>query len=389
VIIGSLSWAFAQVRHYVNDLPCATIVAKGLAPPTIKICEGEGLAGANRVLAIDVGAGTQDILLYESNKPIENCVKMILPSQTSLVAGRIKRATAEGQDVFLTGNLMGGGPCVSAMKRHIRAGFSVYATPLAAKTIRDNPREVEEIGVHIVEEVPTEAVSIETRDVHLDSLRQALGLFDVELPECYAIAVQDHGETLEGSQRRFRFQHWERFVEAGGHISSLAYREIPDYFTRMRAVRADVPGALLMDTGSAAIWGALCDPAVAAHQEEGLVIVNVGNQHTVGVLLRGERVWGLFEHHTVLLTAEKLAACVGALRRGTLSNDEVYDEHGHGAMIHADYPPDGSFEFVAVTGPNRHMAEDLGYYMAVPYGDMMLSGAFGLVAAGRRLGLVA
>jgi uncharacterized protein (DUF1786 family) len=259
---------------------------------------------------------------------------------------------------------------------------------LAAKTIRDNPSEVEEMGVRIVEEAPTGAVVIETRDVNLDSLRQALALFDIELPECYAIAVQDHGETLEGSQRRFRFQHWERFVEAGGHMASLAYREIPAYFTRMKAVQADVPGALLMDTGSAAIWGALCDPAVAAHQEEGLVIVNVGNQHTVGVLLKGERVWGLFEHHTVLLTSEKLAAYVGTLQRGTLSNDEVYDEHGHGAMIHADYPPDSFFEFVAVTGPKRRMAEGLGYYMAVPHGDMMLSGAFGLVAAAQRLGLV-
>jgi uncharacterized protein (DUF1786 family) len=345
------------------------------------------VAGGSRILAIDVGAGTQDILLYESDKPIENCVKMILPSQTSLVAGRIKRATTEGHDVFLIGNVMGGGPCVSAMKRHIKAGFSIWATPLAAKTIRDNPSEVEEMGVRIVEEAPTRAVVIETRDVDLDSLRQALALFDIELPECYAIAVQDHGETLEGSQRRFRFQHWERFVKAGGHITSLAYREIPAYFTRMKAIQADVPGALLMDTGSAAIWGALCDPAVAAHQEEGLVIVNVGNQHTVGVLLKGERVWGLFEHHTVLLTSEKLSAYVATLRRGTLSNDEVYDEHGHGAMIHADYPPDGFFEFVAVTGPNRRMAEGLGYYMAVPHGDMMLSGAFGLVAAAQRLGL--
>jgi len=34
------------------------------------------------------------------------------------------------------------------------------------------------------------------------------------------------------------------------------------------------------------------------------------------------------------------------------------------------------------------MAAGLGYYMAVPYGDMMMTGAFGLVAAARRLGLV-
>jgi hypothetical protein len=34
-----------------------------------------------------------------------------------------------------------------------------------------------------------------------------------------------------------------------------------------------------------------------------------------------------------------------------------------------------------VTGPNRHIAAPLGYYQAVPYGDMMLAGPYGLVRA--------
>jgi len=42
-----------------------------------------------RILAIDVGMGTQDILLYDSNKNIENCFKMVLPSQTQIIAKRI------------------------------------------------------------------------------------------------------------------------------------------------------------------------------------------------------------------------------------------------------------------------------------------------------------
>ena len=346
------------------------------------------MSDSKRILAIDAGAGTQDILLYESDKTIENCVKMVLPSQKTIVAGRVRQATARGEDVFLTGNLMGGGPCVSALKKHLRAGLAVYATPLAAKTIRDNPREVEALGVQIVNEAPTDAVTIRTGDIDLAALSGALAFFDVELPRRYAIAVQDHGEILEGSQRRFRFQQWERFVEQGGDIIELAYLEVPPHLTRMRAVQADVPGAMLMDTGSAAIWGALCDGAVAAHQEEGLVVVNVGNQHTIGFLLRGERVWGLFEHHTVLMNPDKLAAYVDSLREGTLTNDEVYGDNGHGAYVHPDYPGDGTFRFVAVTGPNRGMAAGLGYYMAVPYGDMMMTGAFGLVAAARRLGLV-
>lgn len=347
----------------------------------------------DRLLAIDVGAGTQDILLYGDDKPLENCVKIVLPSQTVIVADRIRRARLAGRDVFLTGNLMGGGPCVGAMKRHLRAGLKVYATPLAARTVRDNPLEVEEMGIQIVEEAPAEAVPIQTRDVDLDALRQALALFDVELPARYAIAVQDHGESLTGSQRRFRFQQWERFVRGGGQLVALAYRKVPDHLTRMKAVQNDVPGALLMDTGPAAIWGALCDEKVAAHQEEGLIIVNVGNQHTIGVLVQDEQIWGLFEHHTVLMNREKLARCVEKLREGTLSNEEIFADHGHGAIIHPDYPHQlesvkSRFRLVAVTGPNRQMAEGLDYYMAIPHGDMMLSGSFGLVAAARRLGLV-
>jgi uncharacterized protein (DUF1786 family) len=343
---------------------------------------------SKRILAIDAGAGTQDILLYESDKTMENCVKMVLPSQTTIVAGRVRQATARGEDVFLTGNLMGGGPCVSALKKHLRAGLAVYATPLAAKTIRDNPREVEALGVQIVEEAPTEALNIRTGDIDLAALSRALALFDVELPQRYAIAVQDHGETLEGSQRRFRFQQWQRFVEHGGHTVELAYLEVPPRLTRMKAVQADVPGAMLMDTGSAAIWGALCDENVAGHQGDGLIVVNVGNQHTIGFLLREERVWGLFEHHTVLMNPDKLAAYIDSLQEGTLTDDEVYGDNGHGAYVHPDYPGDGSFRLVTVTGPNRAMAAGMGYYMAVPYGDMMMTGAFGLVAAARRLGLV-
>jgi uncharacterized protein (DUF1786 family) len=346
------------------------------------------MSDAKRILAIDAGAGTQDILLYETGKRMENCVQLVLPSRTTIVAGRIRQATARGEDVFLTGNLMGGGPCVSAIKKHLRAGLAVYATPLAAKTIRDNPREVEALGVQIVEQAPPDTVTIRTGDIDLDALARALALFDVELPERYAIAVQDHGETLEGSQRRFRFQQWQRFVEQGGDIIKLAYLDVPPHLTRMKAVQADVPGAMLMDTGAAAIWGALCDENVAGHQGDGLIIVNIGNQHTIGFLFGEGRVWGLFEHHTVLMNPEKLAAYIQALQEGTIDNDAVYRDNGHGAYVHPGYRGGGGFQFVAVTGPNRAMAAGLGYYMAVPYGDMMMTGAFGLVAAARRLGLV-
>jgi len=293
--------------------------------------------------------------------------------------------------VFLTGNLMGGGPCVSAMKRHIRAGYRIYATPSAARTVRDDPDQVREMGITIVEHQPggEQLLILRTRDVDLDMLRSMLAPLGVGLPDTIAIAVQDHGETLTESQRRFRFRHWREFVEGGGDLLGLIYDEVPPYLTRMRAVQEDAAGALMMDTGSAAIWGALQDPEAAAHQGEGLIVVNVGNQHTVGVLLKDARIWGLFEHHTVLMPTEKLADYVDRLCRGALPNDEVFADNGHGAVVHPDYlraaSAHGAFQFVAVTGPQRAMAAPLDCYMAVPHGDMMLSGCFGLVAATRAL----
>jgi uncharacterized protein (DUF1786 family) len=346
---------------------------------------------AGHVLAIDVGAGTQDILLYDEGQPVENSVKLVLPSWTRVLARSIERATKGRRSVFLTGNLMGGGPCVSAMRRHIQAGYRIYATPSAARTVRDDPDQVREMGVKIVEHQPSgeQLLILRTRDVDLDILRSMLAPLGVGLPNTVAIAVQDHGETLTEGQRRFRFRHWREFVEAEGDLLGLVYDEVPPYLTRMRAVQEDVPDALMMDTGSAAIWGALQDPEAAAHQKEGLIVVNVGNQHTIGVLLQGTRIWGLFEHHTVLMSTEKLADYVDRLRRGALPNDEVYADNGHGAVVHPDYLQTASspnaFQFVAVTGPQRAMAAPLGYYMAAPHGDMMLSGCFGLVAATRAL----
>lgn len=347
------------------------------------------------ILAIDVGAGTQDILLWEADQPVENCVKLVLPSWTTVLARRVKRATREGRAVFLKGNLMGGGPIVSAMKRHLRAGYPVYTTPRAALTIRDNLDQVRERGYTILAEGegPPEdrgLLTLHAHDVDLDVLAGALAPFDVEIPNTVAVAVQDHGECLEGSNRQFRFQLWRDFVEDGGRIVDLVYREPPPCYTRMLAVQRDVPGAIVMDTGSAALWGILEDERAAAHRDAGFVLVNVGNQHTLGVLLRGERIPGLFEHHTVLMDGNKLVGLIQELRAGSLTNDAVYNDHGHGAYVHPDHVPGPGFDLVAVTGPQRHIAEsmasrEVNTMFAAPHGDMMLTGCFGLVAATRRL----
>jgi uncharacterized protein (DUF1786 family) len=102
---------------------------------------------ARPTLAIDVGGGTQDILLWQPDTPIENCVKLVLPSQTVVVANRIRRCTSQSVPIFLTGNLMGGGACVGALQQHLQAGHTVYAEVGAALTIYDNLDRVRGLGV--------------------------------------------------------------------------------------------------------------------------------------------------------------------------------------------------------------------------------------------------
>jgi uncharacterized protein (DUF1786 family) len=334
-----------------------------------------------RILAMDIGGGTQDILLYEEGKPPENCVQMVLPSPTQLAARKIAAATALKKNIFLSGNTMGGGPCSWAVEKHLRAGLKVYATETAALTLHDNLDGVRKSGVRITDHPPKGAVEIPLRDVHLPALRRAFKPFQISLPQAFAVAVQDHGFNPRGSNRRFRFQYWENFLQAGGNLTDLIYFDPPPCMTRMLAVQKDMPGAAVMDTCAAAVWGVLCDPAVAEKLEEGLVALNLGNQHTLGALVRQNRVWGIFEHHTGRMTPEKLEAFLSRFPRKALTNDEIFRDRGHGCAYHPGYSRKKGFRFVAVTGPRRSLAEGLGCYPAAPHGNMMLAGCFGLVAA--------
>src|SRR5262245_38432553 len=98
-----------------------------------------------RILAIDMGTGTQDILLFDSAKPAENNVKMVMPSATEIAARRIRRASADGQDVVLVGSVAGGGPCAWALEDFMRAGGHAFATPEAAQTLDDDLDRVREM----------------------------------------------------------------------------------------------------------------------------------------------------------------------------------------------------------------------------------------------------
>src|SRR2546430_2332153 len=95
---------------------------------------------------------------------------------------------------------------------------------------------------------------------------------------------------------------------------------------------------------------------------------------------------GVFEHHTGEINRAQLEDMLVKLAQGTLTNDEVFNTSGHGALILDQSAPahqSSALPFLAVTGPRREMlrGSSLHPYEATPHGDMMLAGCFGLLRA--------
>jgi uncharacterized protein (DUF1786 family) len=340
-----------------------------------------------RILAIDVGTGTQDILAFDSDGPIENSPKLVMPSPTVRAERRIREATRTGRPVVVSGVLSGGGPCHWALGDHIRAGHPAYATAAAAQTFDDDLSRVEADGVIIVsddEAATIDGDQIDLRDLDLASIRTALDAFGAESTfDGLALGVLDHGAAPpDVSDRIFRFQHIERVLTETADVRAFAFlpQDLPPSLTRARSVLdcvdIDVP-TVFMDNGPAAALGALHDPLVARHART--FVLNVGNMHALGFILDGTRVDAVFEHHTGEITTERLAEMVDELSAGTLTSQAVFESKGHG--VH--YPATPPFEVgtIAVTGPRRAAVLELlpDAHAAAPHGDMMLSGAFGLL----------
>jgi uncharacterized protein (DUF1786 family) len=335
-----------------------------------------------RILAIDIGAGTQDVLIYDPDLGPENCLKMVLPSMTQIIGSRVRTATAQCRPIHLDGSLMGGGASSDAIKDHIAARLTVTATPNAARTIHNDLDKVAAMGIQLTDGAAPHAAEVITLgDVDIGALQSALTAFEVSLPDTVALAVQDHGYLPGRGNNDLRFEYLNQLIDEGGDLTRMVFQTPPAAMSRMAAVAALVPGTYLMDTGAAAVLGVLGDPIVArAVHDEGAILVNVGNMHTFAVLVRGTRLFGLFEHHTGGISPTIVAELVGRLQQGTITNQEFRREFdGHGAALDPAYHEHGPFHFVAVTGPNRHLVRELGYHEAAPFGDIMLSGAFGLV----------
>ena len=350
-----------------------------------------------KILCVDVGTGTQDIFLFDSQLDLENGFKLVVPSPTMRVHRQLKEATCHQQAVLLSGVTMGGGPSHWAAEAHAQAGFPIYATPDAARSFNDDLEAVAAMGITVVSEdeairLPDSVLRLELRDFDFMAIADTFAKFSVKLDDLAAVAVAvfDHGNAPPGySDRQFRFDYLDQRLQATKRLSAFAFcaQDVPGIMTRLQAVVASSTGIgaplVVMDTAPAAVLGALYDPNVAAQPRK--LVANVGNFHTLAFRLGPAGVEAVFEHHTGLLDLPKLETLLLALAAGTLQHSDVFDDHGHGALVYDPTPLDlhSQEHGVIVTGPRRGLmrASSLRPYFAVPFGDMMIAGCFGMLAA--------
>jgi uncharacterized protein (DUF1786 family) len=273
----------------------------------------------------------------------------------------------------------------------------VFATPDAARSFNDDLEIVKSFGITLVSEdegerLSSDVVRIALKDFNFGMIEEAFAQFHVSLHDLdlIATAVFDHGAAPPGfSDRQFRFDFIADRVEKKPFLTTFAFKEdeIPSIMTRMNAVAETGGGVglpfLAMDTAPAAVLGAMQDLVVAGEDE--FLMTNVGNFHTIGFHISDDQIKGVFEHHTGLLDSEKLDNLLIRLGDGSLSHEEVFNDHGHGALIISPLSPNSNKSRfgVAVTGPRWRMmqASSLSPHFASPHGDMMMAGCFGLVRA--------
>jgi uncharacterized protein (DUF1786 family) len=356
-----------------------------------------------RILTVDIGTGTQDIFLYDSRLDIENGFKLVVPSPTMMIYQKIKTATKRNESILLSGVTMGGGPSQWATEAHVRAGLPVFATPEAARSFNNDLEAVKEMGIQVVSEdegmkLSPPITKLQLKDFDYATILRALEPFGISLLDLSAIAVAvfDHGNAPPNySDRQFRFDYLDHRIRDKNRLSAFAYRsaDVPDIMTRLLAVvrsyreetnlYLDGVPLVVMDTAPAAVLGATYDPNVGSHER--VMIANVGNFHTLAFRLGSKGIEGVFEHHTGLIDLPKMERLLILLANGQLTHEQVFADNGHGALIYSSdaFPLTDDDYGVVVTGPRRNLmrGSNLRPYFAVPFGDMMLAGCYGLLSA--------
>jgi uncharacterized protein (DUF1786 family) len=342
------------------------------------------------VLAIDIGAGTMDVMCYV---PDENMhYKAVVKSPVRTLGADI--AATEG-NLVVSGVEMGGGQVTEALKSRARRA-EVVLTASAAATIHHDAERVKAMGMRVVADRDAEKfwsdpafTPVKLQDIDSQRIRQIVEGFGLPFEfASVAVCAQDHGAAPAGvSHLDFRHQLFKSRLDAQPYPHTLLYSAdtLPEAFHRLHCIAqsaSDLPTeqVYVMDSGMAAIAGASMDASLK--QKETYMVLDIATSHTVGAVVGRGELLASFEYHTHDITLERLERLMRDLADGKLEHHSILAEGGHGAYLrHA--PGFDRIEAIVATGPKRRLLAEstMAITWGAPWGDNMMTGCVGLLRA--------
>ncbi len=347
----------------------------------------------SRFLLLDVGAGTLDILYFDSETGIH--YKAVVRSPVLCAAEQAQNISG---DILVTGVEMGGGALLEVLSRHAPKA-RVILSASAAMTLSHDLERLKRAGLAVVDDLQAaeyaasgEFSVLELSDLPRKRLEALVTGFGVPFEfDIVGVCAQDHGVASQGkSHLDFRHEIMKAALEQKPSPEALLYekKSIPSYLNRLRSA-ADTASKLpcrevyVMDSGMAAILGASMDFQLRGRNK--FIVLDIATSHTVCAAIEGTRIAGIVEYHTRDLGLEKLESLLVDLADGKLLHQRVLSEGGHGAYLRKASGFE-AIELIVATGPKRRLIENskLPVVYGAPLGDNMMTGTTGLLEAIRR-----
>lgn len=347
----------------------------------------------SRFLMIDIGAGTMDVLYYDSRTDLH--YKAVVKSPVRTVA---EKAAAIPGNLLVVGNEMGGGPITRVLKERTRAAEVVISLSASA-TLHHDVQKVKSWGITVVEDDRADQLRghkdytrVTLNDLEAGRIEQIVTSFGVPYAfDAVAVCAQDHGVPEPGiSHLDFRHNLFQAGLCEKPYPHTLLYAsdQVPATMNRLKSIAGSaqqLPAAeiFVMDSGMAAILGASLDDR--CRQKKRFIVLDIATSHTVGAAMKGDEIAGFFEYHTQDITLERLENLLRDLADGKLSHQQILSEGGHGAFLRQAIGF-SAIETIVATGPKRRMVakSKLPIEYGAPWGDNMMTGTVGLLEALRR-----
>ena len=346
-----------------------------------------------RILTIDVGAGTMDVLCADLEAGEH--FKAVVKSPVRTMAERIEALNGK---LLVLGGEMGGGVVSRALEEKARSA-EVVMSASAAATVHHDIERVRSSGIRVLENEQARELAqsreyqmLTLCDIEADRVRRIVE--DLGVPfgfDVVGVCAQDHGVAPKGvSHLDFRHDAMKTVLDRTPFPHALLYRDVdlPKPMNRLRSIATSaaslpVEEVYVMDSGMAAILGASMDPRVRSRARA--LVLDVATSHTVGAALQDGELCAFFEYHTRDITLERLEILLRELADGSLEHARVLAEGGHGAYTRRALGFE-RVEIILATGPKRSLmrGSSLSIALGAPLGDNMMAGTVGLLEAIRR-----